>query len=177
MSTRTGNWIPVLHTARLQLVAPQPRHIEAFAELHADPATMRYIGQGQPFDRVEAWLHLAMLIGHWELRGYGVWAIEELGKHQLIGRTGLFHPDGWDEPELNWMISPSLRGQGLAVEAAQAARDFAFDVLGLASLISLVRPGNIASSRVALKLGAIPSETIHFLGNPIQVYRYYSRNT
>jgi RimJ/RimL family protein N-acetyltransferase len=173
MSTCTGNSIPVLRTARMQLVAPQARHLEAFAELHADAETMRHMGQGRPLDRVEAWLQLAMLIGHWQLRGYGVWVLEPLGKDQLIGRAGLFHPEGWDEAELNWMIAPSLRGQGLAVEAAQAVRDFAFDTLGLPSLISLVRPDNIASSRVALKAGAIPSETIDFLGSPMQVYRYH----
>jgi ribosomal-protein-alanine N-acetyltransferase len=168
-TTSTGN---TLHTARLQLVAPEARHLEAFATLHADAATMRYIGYGQALDRVESWLHLAMLVGHWQLRGYGVWMAEQAATGRFAGRIGLFHPDGWDEPELNWMIVPELRGQGLAVEAARAVRDFAFGTLGIASLISLIRPDNAASSRVALKAGAIAAETIDFLGGPIQVYRY-----
>jgi len=167
-----GNAIPVLRTSRLQLVAPQARHFEAFAALHTEPETMRHVGEGRPFDRVEAWLHLAMLIGHWQLRGYGTWMAEEAGSGRFAGSVGLFHPGDWDEAELNWMIAPAMRGQGLAVEAAQAVRDFAFETLRLPSLISLIRPGNAASSRIATRLGAVQSETIDFLGNPMQVYRY-----
>jgi RimJ/RimL family protein N-acetyltransferase len=69
--------IPLLRTARLQLVVPEARHAAAFAALHADPYTMRYIGQGRPLDRTDAWLQLAMLIGHWQMRGYGVWIVED----------------------------------------------------------------------------------------------------
>jgi RimJ/RimL family protein N-acetyltransferase len=168
----SSSGIPILRTARLQMVAPQPRHFEAFAVLHADVETMRHVGHGQPLDRVEAWLHLAMLIGHWDMRGYGIWIVEQSGSGDMVGRVGLFQPADWDEPELNWMIAPALRGQGLALEAGQAARDFAFGTLGFPSLISLVRPGNMASRRVALKLGAEAAETIDFLGQPMQVYRY-----
>jgi RimJ/RimL family protein N-acetyltransferase len=172
MSTSTAHASPALRTERLQLVLPEARHFEAFAALHADPYTMRYIGRGEPMDRVDAWLHLAMLIGHWQMRGHGVWMAEEPASGRLVGRVGLFQPDDWDEPELNWMIAPALRGQGLAAEAARAVRDFAFGTLGMPSLISLVRPSNEASRRVALKLGAVPAETIAFLDAPMQVYRY-----
>jgi RimJ/RimL family protein N-acetyltransferase len=168
--------ISVLHTARLRLVVPQARHAAAFAALHADPYTMRYIGDGRPLDRTDAWLQLAMLSGHWQLRGYGVWIVEDAGDGSFVGRVGLFHPDGWDEPELNWMIVPWLRGQGLATEAAQAARDAAFGALGLQSLVSLVRPGNEASRRVAMKVGAIPAETVSFPDGPLQTYRYRISN-
>jgi RimJ/RimL family protein N-acetyltransferase len=163
---------PILRTRRLQLVVPQPRHAAAFAALHADPYTMRYIGQGRPLDRTDAWLHLAMLMGHWQMRGYGVWIAEDLDDGRFVGRVGLFHPDGWDEPELSWMIVPALRGRGLATEAAQAVRDAAFGTLGMQSLINLIQPGNEASRRVAAKLGAAPAETIGFPDGPMQVFRH-----
>jgi [ribosomal protein S5]-alanine N-acetyltransferase len=163
---------PTLNTERLQLVALEDRHFEAFAQLHSNPEIMRYIGDGKPLDRVGAWLQLATLLGHWDLRGYGVWAVEELGKEDLIGRVGLLHPEGWADPELNWMITPAMRGQGLAVEAARAVLGFAFDELGLARLISLVRPENTASSRVATKLGGTLAETITFMDAPMHVFRY-----
>jgi RimJ/RimL family protein N-acetyltransferase len=166
--------ISTLHTARLRLVVPQARHAAAFAALHADPYTMRYIGDGRPLDRTDAWMHLAMLIGHWQMRGYGVWIVEDAGDGSFAGRVGLFHPAGWDEPELNWMIVPALRGRGLATEAAQAVRDVAFGTLGMTSLISLIKPGNEASRRVAAKLGAIAAETVGFPDGPLQTYRYRS---
>src|SRR5438128_7088746 len=161
-----------LATRRLRLVVPEARHFDAFAALHADPYTMRHVGQGMPLDRVEAWLQLAMLIGHWQMRGYGVWVVEDPASGRFLGRVGLFHPDDWDEPELNWMITPDMRNQGLAAEAAQAVRDYAFGTLGLPSLISLVRPANEASRKVASKLGAVPAETVAFLGGPMQIFRY-----
>jgi RimJ/RimL family protein N-acetyltransferase len=163
---------PALRTERLRLVALQNRHFEAFAELHSDPQTMKHIGDGTPLDRVGAWLHLATLLGHWQLRGYGVWAVEQLGSEELIGRAGLLHPDSWPDPELNWMITPSMRGRGYATEAARAALAFAFDVLGFEQVVSLVRPGNAASGRVAARLGGTLAETIDFMGSPMQVFRY-----
>lgn len=165
---------PILSTARLRLVVPEARHAAAFAALHADPYTMRYVGQGRPLDRTDAWLHLAMLIGHWQLRGYGVWMAEDAGDGSFVGRVGLFHPDGWDEPELNWMIVPARRGQGLATEAARAVRDAAFGPLGMSTLISLVKPGNEASRRVAAKVGAVAAETVSFPDGPLQTWRYRS---
>jgi len=172
MITPANAFVPVLQTPRLQLVGLQSHHFEDFVALYSDPDTMQYIGLGQPLDRVGSWLHLAMLLGHWQLRGYGVWAVEELGMRGLIGQVGIFHPEGWDEAELNWMISPEMRGQGMAAEAAQAVLAYAFEMLGLPTLISLVRPGNAPSQRVALRMGAVAAETIDFLGGPMQVYRY-----
>lgn len=166
--------IAVLHTARLRLVAPEARHAAPFAALHADPYTMRYIGQGRPLDRTDAWLHLAMLIGHWQMRGYGVWVLEDPTDGSFAGRVGLFHPPGWDEAELSWMIVPALRGRGLATEAARAVRDAAFGPLGMTSLISLIQPGNEASRRVATKAGAVAAETVSFPDGPLQTYRYRS---
>ena len=164
--------VPILQTDRLQLVALQAHHFEEFVQLYSDPDTMQFIGLGQALDRVGAWLHLSMLLGHWQLRGYGAWALEPRGGRELIGQVGLFHPAGWDEAELNWMICPALRGKGLAAEASLAVRDFAFDILELPSLISLIRPGNEPSRKVAMRMGALPEEIIDFLGAPMQVYRY-----
>jgi ribosomal-protein-alanine N-acetyltransferase len=167
-----GASAPTLRTERLRLVPFAARHFEAFAELHADPETVRHIGDGQPLDRVAAWLQLATLLGHWELRGYGVWAVEDAATGELVGRAGLLHPEGWPEAELNWMIAPSMRGRGYATEAARAALDFAFHELGFDRVISLVRPENAASGQVAAKLGGSLDETIDFMNSPMHVFRY-----
>ena len=168
-----ANPFPILVTDRLRLVVPEARHYPDVLALHTDPYTMRHIGQGMPLDRVEAWMQLAMLIGHWQLRGYGVWMVEDPGG-RFLGRVGLFQPDDWDEPELNWMIVPAMRKQGLAAEAARAVLDHAFGTLGLPSVISLIRPANEASRKVAGKLGAMPAETVAFLGGPMQIFRYHA---
>lgn len=163
---------PTLRTERLTLLGWQPRHIDAFVRLHGDAGTMQHFGHGRPLDTVEAWLELAALIGHWQLRGYGVWAVEEAATGVFIGRAGLFHPLGWPQPELNWIVAPEWRGVGYATEAAAAALAYAFDELRFPAVISLVRPGNAASVRVAEKLGGRCAETIDFLQAPMHVYRY-----
>ncbi|MFL6691932.1 MAG: GNAT family N-acetyltransferase [Ramlibacter sp.] len=162
----------MIRTERLTLLGWHLRHVDPFVRLHGDAATMQHFGSGHALDAVEAWLELAKLLGHWQLRGYGVWAVEEAEGGAWVGRAGLFHPPGWPRAELNWMIAPEQRGAGYATEAAAAALDFALGPLGLPEVISLVRPGNVPSLHVVRKLGGELAETITFLGAPMHVCRY-----
>ena len=68
--------IPTIETPRLRLTALNERHFDDYAAMLADPDSTRWIGDGLPLDRTNAWRSLAMLIGHWQLRGYGMWALE-----------------------------------------------------------------------------------------------------
>ncbi|EIL94572.1 N-acetyltransferase GCN5 [Rhodanobacter sp. 115] len=85
--------IPVIETARLRLTALTERHFDDYAAMLGDPESTRWVGDGQPLDRTNAWRSLAMLIGHWQLRGYGMWALELKESGEFIGRAGLFHPE------------------------------------------------------------------------------------
>jgi RimJ/RimL family protein N-acetyltransferase len=66
-----------LETDRLTLRMLRESDLDAFAEMCADTEVMRYVGDGQPLLRPMAWRKLAMMVGHWSLRGYGLWAAEE----------------------------------------------------------------------------------------------------
>jgi len=92
--------IPTLETARLRLTALTERHFDDYATMLADPDSTRWVGDGQPLDRTNAWRSLAMLIGHWQLRGYGMWALELKATGQFIGRAGLMHPEGYYPPHV-----------------------------------------------------------------------------
>ena len=165
--------IPVLTTERLRLTALSERHFEAYAQMLADEGTTRFVGDGQPLDRMNAWRSMAMLLGHWVLRGYGMWAVELAETGEFIGRVGLHNPDGWPELEVGWMLRPEFRRRGYAVEAAQAVLGFAFQHLGAERVISLIRVENAASERVARRLGGRQSTTIDFLGSATLVYSYH----
>jgi RimJ/RimL family protein N-acetyltransferase len=65
-----------LETNRLTLRMLRESDLDAYAEMCADPEVMRYIGDGQPLERPMAWRKLALTVGHWSLRGYGLWAAE-----------------------------------------------------------------------------------------------------
>lgn len=165
--------IPVIETARLRLTALAERHFDDYAAMLADPASTRWIGDGQPLDRTNAWRSLAMLIGHWQLRGYGMWALELKDTGEFIGRAGLMRPEGWPDLELGWMLKPDFRHHGYATEAGGAILDFAWHSLGAPRVISLVKIGNEASDRVAERLGGEHIEDMDFFGAHNHVFAYY----
>lgn len=165
--------IPQIETARLRLTAFGDRHFEAYASMLADASSTRFVGDGQPLDRMNAWRSMAMLLGHWALRGYGMWAVELKHSGQFIGRVGLHNPEGWPDMELGWMLLPEQRGHGYATEAGRAALDFAFARVKALRAISLIRIDNNASERVARRLGGRQATTIDFLGGATLVYVYH----
>ncbi len=114
-----------------------------------------------------------MLIGHWQLRGYGMWALELKATGEFIGRAGLLHPEGWPDVEMGWMLKPEHRHHGYATEAGTAVLDFAWQHLHVQRVISLVRVGNDASDRVAERLGGEHIEDIDFFGSENHVFAYY----
>ena len=157
-----------LQTERLLLRMFREEDLDAYASLCGDPEVVRFIGQ--PFTRVEAWRHLAMLLGHWQLRGFGLWAVEELATGAMIGRIGFFQPEGWPGFELGWMLVRAYWGRGLATEGARAALEFAFTELRRPHVISLIRPENRSSIRVAEKLGERLEGRSEVLGVEALVY-------
>jgi ribosomal-protein-alanine N-acetyltransferase len=164
--------IPSFETERLILRACCEEDLNGFADIYGDPEFMRFLRDGVPLDRVEVWRSLAWALGHWAIRGYGVFAVELKGKRALIGRVGLIFAEGWPSPELAWAIGRRWWGQGYAVEAAEKARSWADSSLNLPPLISLIRPENRPSIRVAEKLGATLTSEIDFFGSLTLVYTH-----
>lgn len=145
--------IPELATDRLVLRALRGDDFPAYAALCADPEVMKYVS-GAPLSREEAWRQLALFAGHWTLRGFGTWAVEERATGAFIGRIGLHFPEGWPERELGWALARRFWGRGLAAEGCRAALDFAWTRLGWDRLISLIHPDNERSAQLATRLGA-----------------------
>ena len=162
--------IPTLETARLRLRAFRAGDLELMARLNADPRVVRY--KHPPLDRIDSWRSLAMLLGHWALRGYGMWAAELKAEARMVGWLGLYHPEGWPELELAWTIDPAFWGQGLAPEGAAAALDFAEATVGRRDLISVIFPANAASIRVAEKLGARLERRTKIRDADVLIYRH-----
>ncbi|HEY8505178.1 MAG TPA: GNAT family acetyltransferase [Gemmataceae bacterium] len=159
-----------LETDRLVLRMFRESDLDAYAEMCADAEVMRFLGDGRPMSRPEAWRHMAVVLGHWQLRGYGLWAVEERASGEMVGRVGCWRPEGWPGLEVGWALRRAWWGRGYATEAARAALRFAFAELGQAHVISLIRPGNSASVRVAERLGQRPEGAIEMAGSPALVY-------
>jgi RimJ/RimL family protein N-acetyltransferase len=164
--------IPQLTTDRLLLRAFRPDDFEPYAAMMANPEVGRFLMDGRPLSRTEAWCQMAMFIGHWVLRGYGLWAVEERETGQFIGRIGCLELEGFPAFEIAYTLTASAWRRGYAREGAAAALRYAREVLGRREIASIIRPGNTASIRVAESLGAVAGETVEFFGAPSIVYWY-----
>jgi RimJ/RimL family protein N-acetyltransferase len=145
--------VPEVRTERLLMRGWREEEFEAWAAICADDEVMRPLGQPGGLDDPEAWKNLAMWVGHWELRGFGHWLLEELDTGSLVGRAGLYCPASWPAIEVGWTVAREHWGKGYAPEAARAACEWGHDELGLRHIISLIEPSNTRSIRVAEKLG------------------------
>lgn len=148
----------VLHTERLTLRPFVPADYPFYARLCADPAVMRHIRAGHAWDAGQSWRDLAMMLGHWQLRGYGPFAIATRTAGELIGRAVLWHEAAKSEVEVGWFVVREYWGQGYATEAARAVIDYAFTALGQPGVTASIQPANAASMRVATRLGFVLAE-------------------
>ena len=92
--------IPTVITARLRLRAFCAGDLDAYAAMQANPEIMRYLLTGQTATRVQVWYTMLTSLGSWALRGYGMWACEEIAGGRFIGSVGIFEPLDWPEPEI-----------------------------------------------------------------------------
>lgn len=143
---------PTLETARLILRPPQPEDFDGWAAMMADEEVARFIGGAM--SRPVAWRTMAMMTGHWPLRGYSLFSVIEKESGDWIGRVGPWMPEGWPGTEVGWGLARAAWGKGYAFEAATAAIDWAFDALGWTEVIHSIDPANAPSIAVAKRLGS-----------------------
>ena len=144
----------VIETARLLLRPPQAADVQSMAQIHQDPDVMRYLGAGVPGGVAAAWRNVALMIGHWRMRGYGPWIIVSRSDGEVLGRAGLWNAEGGPGLELGWVVRRSAWGRGIATGAAEAARDWAWRHTSTDRILCVIRSGNALSIRIAEKLGA-----------------------
>ena len=151
---------PRLETERLVLRDFEPRDVAPSVASAADAEVQRFLGgPKRPYD---AYTGLATHAGPWALRGYGAWMVQRREDGELLGRLGLWAPEEWPDVEIGWRFFRAAWGQGYATEAARAALGWAWTTQGFGHLISLIKPDNVPSQRLAQRLGHVntgPVET------------------
>lgn len=162
--------IPMIETQRLTLRAFREADATALFELSQDPEVMRYVGDRRVPTLQESWRGVAGMIGHWALRGYGQWAIEERSSGRFIGRAGIINPAGWPGPEVGYLLGKDWWGRGYATEAARAAMEWGFEQVGFDELISLIFAENARSIAVATRLGESLRGETDLWGNTVLMY-------
>lgn len=161
----------MIETERLLLRRMVAEDTDALLELFTDPRVMASFDD-RLFDRpmMERWVRRNL--EHQDEHGYGLFSIVTRDTGILIGDCGLEHLtiDGRPEVELGYDLRSDFWRRGLATEAAIAVRDFAFKQLRLPRLVSLIRPSNHASRRVAEKVGMAKESETTLGGHVYAVY-------
>lgn len=142
---------PVLNTERLILRPIEMEDFPRWAEMMAHE-TARFIGGPQPAEA--AWRGFMTMAGAWALTGVAMFSVIERESGLWMGRVGPWRPLGWPGDEVGWGLHPAAQGKGIALEAATAAIDYAFDALGWEFVIHCIDPDNRPSQRLAERLGS-----------------------
>jgi RimJ/RimL family protein N-acetyltransferase len=164
--------VPVaLSTNRLVLRMFTERDWEPLAEMFADEECVKYtVGSVQP--KYWVWRQICAYLGHWQIRGYGPYAVVEKTSGELLGPVGLWCPGDWPEPEIKYSIRRKFWGNGYVSEAAFAVQQMAAKELKWTRLISLINPANERSKAVARRIGGELEKTIPFRDGQAEVFAY-----
>lgn len=108
---------------------------------------------GGHVDEGKAWRQFATIIGHWDIRGYGLSAVTVKPSDKIVGLVGQWHPADWPEAEIGWVIFDGSEGKSIAYEAALAARHHAYSNLGWTTAVSYIDEKNTRSIKLAERLG------------------------
>ena len=154
-----------LETERLVLRQPEAGDRDGYAEIWGNEEVVRFLG-GRTLSPDEVPAGIERMLKQWDRHGVGLFSVLRKEDERLVGRVGylLWDSERWvnamseelDDPlelEIGWVVARAFWGQGYATEAAVACRDHAFGPLGRSRVISLIAPENVASIRVAEKIG------------------------
>jgi RimJ/RimL family protein N-acetyltransferase len=161
--------IPVLETGRLVLRGPAP---EDYPNFKATFASYRSRFMGGPLNPYEAWMLYAAEIGHWEIRGFGMWMVHLKQTAETVGMAGGWFPAKWPEREIAWIIWPDRAGKGFALEATHRVRRYFYEDRGWETAVSYLDPKNLSSIRLAERLGCRKDGAAASVDGSDVVYRH-----
>lgn len=148
-----------IKTARLKLVPCNDEHLDELHKLNSDPEVMRYI-TGHPETLLETRAMIDRVKACWAKWGHSWWSIIEIVSGEIVGagciqnlRKQGTEPDPTCPLEVGWRVRRDKWRQGIAIEAAVAMADFAFDRLSASTLYAVCHPENKASMAVMSRLG------------------------
>ncbi|WP_068082117.1 GNAT family N-acetyltransferase [Polycladidibacter stylochi] len=166
---------PRLETERLILRAHTKDDYLAIHEMWSEEAVYKYIS-GTPPTMTESWLRLLRYSGHWQLMGFGGFAVELRENGRYIGEVGVstykrnMGGDFDQLPEAGWILHPDYHGNGYAFEAMSAVLDFAASKLGFSKSVCMVDDDNAASNRLANRLGYVAYKQATYKDTPVTLY-------
>ena len=160
-----------LDTERLYLRMFRQDDLRDLHEYYSDTECTRYT-VGRPLQEYESWQKLAVLAGHWQLRNYGSYALEDKSTNKVLGFAGLDYPHDWPEPEIQWGLIRQYWGMGYASEAVREVKQMTATYLPDMPLISVIHPDNSNSINLAMAVGAKFEKQYFFRECLWNIYRH-----
>lgn len=165
---------PRLDTARLILRPHRVEDFPAMAAMWGDPQVTRFI-LATPASPETTWSRLLRYAGHWQMLGYGYWALECRATGAFLGEAGLadyrrsLDPPEAIAPEAGWVLAAPAHGRGLATEAMRAVLGWADAHLAAGRTAAIFDPDHAVSQGVARKLGFAGGRLARYQGHPTLV--------
>ena len=152
--------VPTLKTERLILRPPCADDYAIYKKFYRDESASKTYGG--PLSDFQSWKKLAADLGHWHLKGFGMWSIDERQTGNMIGGCGLVWPEAYPRSELTWWVIPAARRKGYASEASKAVIQFAYQILKWEKVETHMNDENHAARNLTLKLGGVKIERATF---------------
>lgn len=127
---------------------------------------------GRAFSVGETWRTLSSMVGHWQIRGYGPYAVQDKSSGKVLGTVGFWYPNDFPGPEIKWSLARQFWGRGLASEAARKVQQVGLEYLPDIALSSLIHPDNQPSIQLALALGACYEREVELRQQMLHLYRH-----
>ena len=161
----------VLETERLTLRELEPNDLDFLASMMADPDVSHHYDRRFSREASEQWLNRQL--ERYATDGHGMWLAVEKATGAPVGQVGLVIQtvENRRRPEIGWLLDRPQWGKGYATEGGAAVRDAAFSRWKYPEVISLIRPANLPSQRVAERIGLKPGPRVWFNGSEHIVFQ------
>lgn len=150
----------ILETKRCLVRETTPEDVDDFYHIYSDPAITRYMEDLYPeIDQEKQYIreYIEKVYSFFE---FGVWTVVERKSGSVIGRAGFAFREGYEEPELGFIIGVPWQRQGYAEEVCRAVMKYGWEILGFRQVQAMVEPENTASLRLCGKLGFMEKEKV-----------------
>ncbi len=163
--------IPIIETPHLILRTWTLEEAGVLFEILQEEDILKYFPNPNPPPLSKVEDYITHQLAHWDLYGYGHWAIIERETGQAVGWVGLEYLPELGETEVGYLLSRRVWGRSYATQAARATVEYGFQEASLPSIIGLVHPDNAASIRVLEKCGMTFADRLTLWGLDMSRYR------
>ncbi|TYR80760.1 GNAT family N-acetyltransferase [Priestia megaterium] len=163
----------IMETNRLRFRKMNEQDTANLLKIFSDSESMKFYPSTKGEEETKQWIN--WMTNHYHAYGIGLWIVEHRETSEFLGQCGfvLQKLNQRIEAELGYLFVRDAWGKGYGTEASLACKNYGFETLKLSKIVSLIDPENIASSKIAKKLGMSIESRIRKWDKEMDVYSVY----